>query len=255
MSETALPRKALFLHIQKTAGTSIIHLACRYYGASMTSHGDYVGKPPEAFQDVRFVSGHFGYEFARRLMHDRYAFVFLRDPKKRILSMYSFLRSQKEDLFPMYRLAKELDLPAFLKAGFTHPMVKGHLWNNQVWQLACGWANPGKKKVGDFRPRELLSLAKAHLDEFDHVGFTETFEQDRDIILRALGLPTPWKKVRVNVSPKPRIEISSEVEALLDGLTELDRRLYAYAWQKFKKEKEEHGNWWVRLKRALPIAK
>ena len=96
---------ALFLHIQKTAGTSIIDLARPHYGLSMTSHGDCWGYPPQYFDNTPFVSGHIGYDYARHIMESRYSFTILRDPIERVLSMYYFCRKQKSTEFDIYRAA------------------------------------------------------------------------------------------------------------------------------------------------------
>ncbi|MCH7920168.1 MAG: sulfotransferase family 2 domain-containing protein, partial [Planctomycetes bacterium] len=100
--------RVLFLHIQKTAGSSIVELARDHYDKSVISHGDFGGHKPEDFQDVAFVSGHFGYEFARPLMSDRYSFTFLRDPVDRVLSFYYFCRRMDSNEFEIYSLAQGL---------------------------------------------------------------------------------------------------------------------------------------------------
>ena len=225
---------AVFVHIQKTAGTSIVDLARHYYGENMTSHGDHVGRSVTEFMNTGFVSGHFGYEFAKPLMKDRYSFTFLRDPVDRILSFYYYCRSRSPDEFPMCRFAQEHNLEDFLRAGFSDPVVKTRIWNNQTWQLAFGYANPEKKHPNAFDPEELLSLARKHLDAFSHVGFTQTFEQDRNTILRALRIPVPDAKIESNANKarKSVSDISPEAVRLLADLTELDRALYAYAWDK-----------------------
>jgi len=226
---------AVFVHIQKTAGTSIVDLARHYYGDNMTSHGDHVGRSVDEFLNTGFVSGHFGYEFAAPLMRERYSFTFLRDPVDRILSFYYYCRSRSPDEFPMCRFAQEHNLEDFLKAGFSDLVVKTRIWNNQTWQLACGYANPEKKHLNAFEPEELLSLAKKHLDELSHVGFTQTFEQDRNTILSALKIPVPDKKVESNANKarKSVSDISQEAVRLLTDLTKLDQALYAYAWEKY----------------------
>jgi len=238
---------AVFLHIQKTAGTSIVDTARHYYGENMTSHGDHVGRSVTELMNTAFVSGHFGYEFARPLMDDRYSFTFLRDPEDRILSFYYYCRSRSPDEFPMCRFAQDHNLEDFLRAGFSDPMVKTRIWNNQTWQLACGYANLEKKHPNAFNPEELLGLAKKHLDEFSHVGFTQTFEQDRNTILRALKIPVPDEKVESNANKarKSVLDISLEAVQLLANLTELDRALYAYAWDK------SHPGFFQRLKNRM----
>ena len=74
-------KPSLFLHIQKTAGSSIVHYARLSLSSDkVMSHGDYLkggfrrGKLPGDFKDCTFVSGHFGFDFARQmsLQHQQY---------------------------------------------------------------------------------------------------------------------------------------------------------------------------------------
>lgn len=222
---------ALFLHIQKTAGTSILHLARQHYGDSLASHGDCWGKSPDQLRHVRFISGHIGYHFARPLMEGRYTFTFLRDPAERILSMYYFCRSRDPAEFIIYQKAHELSLAGFLEAGLHDPWVRKNIWNNQVWQLAHGYAHLDDRTIADFGEDELLRLAKEHIAELSHVGFTETFAADAAPVLRALGLPGMESMPKLNETPgRPGAEAQApEIRALLDRLTGLDRQLYDYA--------------------------
>jgi len=238
---------ALFLHIQKTAGTSIIHLARQYYGDSLLSHGDCWGKSCEQLHRFRFVSGHIGYDFARHLMPGRYSFTFLRDPAERILSMYYFCRTRNPEEFDIYRKAHEMDLPQFLESGFHDPCVRKNIWNNQVWQLAHGYAHLDSRGIDDFDETELLRLAKSHIGEFSHVGFTETFLADSGRILRDLGLPRVSRMPRVNETvgrPKDP-DVSARVRDLLESLTGLDRRLYDYARNELPRlRRSPQWGWW-----------
>ncbi|MEJ1365047.1 MAG: sulfotransferase family 2 domain-containing protein [Candidatus Sedimenticola sp. (ex Thyasira tokunagai)] len=238
---------ALFLHIQKTAGTSIVDLARQYYGESITSHGECWGLPPEQFRRVGFVSGHLGYDYTRHLIGQRFAFTFLREPAERILSMYYFCRSRDPAEFDIYRKAHEMDLLRFLEAGLSEPFMKMLLWNNQVWQLAHGYTHLDDRRIDDFTEAELLRLAKEHIAEFSYVGFTETFADDARVVLKALGIPKPKEMPVSNAIPmRPRAaEQPLEVKAMLDKLTELDRQLYDYAWKQFSvARRKKNGGWW-----------
>lgn len=227
--ETLKP--ALFLHIQKTAGTSIVELAVKHYGeANVCSHGDFLGRRPSDFSSIPFVSGHFGYDFARTLMPSRYCFTFLRDPIDRILSYYSFCRQQDPAEFWIYKLAHERDLESFLNLGFESPMGKACLWNQLTWQLAHGYGKQDNRSIVDFESEELISLATEHLNDFDYIGFTESFETDKSNILRALGISDD-SLVIANQSGR-RIssgELRSTTKHLLARLTELDRHVYEIA--------------------------
>jgi hypothetical protein len=57
-------KPVVFLHLQKTAGTSIINVA-RQNGSPIT--GDKFAQPEfmeRRFGNIPFISGHFGYDFA-----------------------------------------------------------------------------------------------------------------------------------------------------------------------------------------------
>lgn len=223
---------AVFLHTQKTAGTSLITLARRFYKEDMISHGDYTRLSRQELSKIAFVSGHFGYEYARPLIASRYSFTFLRDPVERVLSFYYFCRSADPAEFPIYRLAHSLNLEDFLRAGLNSTIVRTYIWNQQAWALACGPGSPGPRGLDDYSEQEILDEAIEHLDEFSHVGFTETFQEDCSIIFNALKLPAVKEKWAVNSTlnrPGHR-EISATSLKLAEELTRLDRQLYDVAW-------------------------
>lgn len=248
-SRTNLNRKsAIFVHIQKTAGTSMIDLIKQHYQQKhVISHGNYLeGVDPARFQDnswldekaidsfrnVPFLSGHFGYDFAKLFMSERYSFTFLRDPVERVLSFYYFCRNRDPNEYKIYRLCQQLSLDEFLKKGLEHSEVNAHIWNNQVWQLACGFGDPENRGLSSFVPEELLDRAIKHLDHFSYIGFTETFEEDRDNIFRDLDICPPKEKFASNANrgrptskdlPGPTLE-------LLKQLTQLDQVIYQRAW-------------------------
>ena len=108
-------RRVLFLHIQKTAGTSVQEMARIAYGSDrVVSHGDFVSLGVEGCRSYDFVSGHFGFAFARPLMEGRYCFTFLRDPIDRIISLYEFCKTRDPLEFPIYAIAQRTDLVGFL---------------------------------------------------------------------------------------------------------------------------------------------
>lgn len=233
-------KPAVFLHIQKTAGTSLVHMARQQYGnTDVSSHGDYMSAPMDR---RRFVSGHFGYHYAMSLPGDRYSFTFLRDPIERVISLYNFSRNRDPEQYPMYKLAHENSFHDFLKiTGETpdregEPMLIGnyeHVWNNMTWQLAYGWdAHIGRngKSVLDFEPTELIELAKQNLLKLDYFGLQETFNEDARHVAAALGMRTE-SIPRQNTSSKTVTldSLDAPTAQLLSSLTELDRELYEFA--------------------------
>jgi hypothetical protein len=254
-----MPNSALFLHIQKTAGSSIVDIARQAYGSDqVVSHGDYLNATPtlslgavdkistkgeklpipvsgkEKYEHIPFVSGHFGYDFARKLMQNRYTFTFLRDPIERVLSYYYFCKTRDPNEYEIYALTQQLSLDDFLMLGLERPAVKACIWNNQAWQLANGYGNSNGRNILSFCEEEILALAIQHLDDFSYIGFAETFEEDRDYILKELNIIPPKEKVVSNANPsRPSTKnLPLPTLKLLEDLTHLDRALYNLAWHR-----------------------
>jgi hypothetical protein len=230
-AEPTQMRKALFMHTQKTAGTSVQVMARWTYGNdSVISHADYQKLGLEGCRTVPFVSGHFGIEFAKSLMIDRYCFTFLRDPIERILSLYSFCSTQPKADSPLNAAAQEYDLGQFLALADREPF-RHHLWNHQVWQLAYGrdaaLAGAKNLSIDDFRPQELLDMAVSNLKLFDRIGKVDTFSEDITRIFMELGCRHPVvQKYNVSAERYMLEELPAAVQAQLIGLTELDRNIY-----------------------------
>ncbi len=239
-------KPVVFLHLQKTAGTSITNVAKQYYGThNVISHGDFfLGKNRnqvfddksfkprrDKLEDIPFISGHFGYDFAKQFMADRYSFTFLRDPVERVLSLYFFCKTRDPKQFKVYDLAQRLSLDEYLALGFTDPDIKAHIWNHQVSQLAAGWDATNNMMLTD---DALLELAMQHLETFSYVGFTETFDRDQINILNAIGIKIQVDSLKSNANPgRPVFDnLGGDTKNLLLELTKLDRLLYEKAWAK-----------------------
>ncbi|MDR2893473.1 MAG: sulfotransferase family protein [Deltaproteobacteria bacterium] len=235
---------AIFMHIQKTAGTALIAPIRAYYGYdNSSSHADHFYDLDELtlvnkffqnkemvarYKNMGFISGHFGFDFYRRFMEGRYSFTFLRDPIERILSYYYFCKGREADEYFEYGLAQRLSLDDFLLQGFENPAMRIRIWNNQTWALAYGnWAHTPRPQTS-FSPEELLDLALEHLDNFSHIGLLESFQTDRNIILSALGIPLPADNAHINATPgRPGVaDLPPATLKLLADLTKLDQRLY-----------------------------
>jgi hypothetical protein len=244
-------KPAIFLHIQKTAGTTIVTIARSAYGnENVASHGDFLKganlhpnygefwidkKVINNFHSIPFLSGHFGYSFSKQYMQNRYSFTILRDPAERILSLYYYCKNQDPDLYRLYKICQQKTLDEFLKMGLINPEIKSYMWNNQVWQLACGFGNMDNRGLSSFTADELIELAVNHLKDFSYIGFVETFEKDRNNILNALGIAAPAEKIVLNANPDRPVfdDLPQLTKDLLMQLTELDRILYGEAKKSF----------------------
>ncbi|MBM9532292.1 sulfotransferase family 2 domain-containing protein, partial [Desulfoprunum benzoelyticum] len=168
---------------------SLVHLAAAQYGReSIISHGDYVGHSPLFFSNIPFVSGHFGYAYIEPLVKNRKVFTFLREPRERVVSLYYYCCSKPMCDYPIYNIAHNNSLESFLELGFTDPVVKARIWNNQTWQLAYGYnSSPNKKAFSAFTLEQMLCLATYHLSKLDFVGIVESFDEDVQKLFKILN--------------------------------------------------------------------
>lgn len=253
----------------------MVDLARLAYGSdAVVSHGDYLsGSPrlrldevddistkgerlpvPEGgvgkYRHASFVSRHFGFDFAKPLLSDRYSFTFLRNPVERVLSYYYFCLTRDTHEYEIYAVSQALTLDQFLMLGIERPALKACIWNNQAWQLADGYGNSKGQSILSFSPDEILELAIRHLDNFSYIGFAESFEEDRDYILKVLGLVPSKTKIVSNANPgRPTArDLPASTLELLAELTHLDRELYKVAWQRKPSFIEKHFKRWLPFK-------
>lgn len=223
-------------------------MARRKYGDdNFISHGDWMSKTEDVIQEKPFVSGHFGFSFAKRMLRERYSFTFLREPVDRIISLYSFCRSQPPEVYPVYEAASKLSLDQFVALGseFSETPIEqlqchSMIWNNQAWQLAYGWDYCPKDSdkwptMLDYSQDDILKMAKSNLEKFDYVGFTETFTQDAREIYRNLGFGTPRRVPHENSSCRQHpLSLRPTTITAIKAVTQLDQEIYAFAQKLFQ---------------------
>ncbi|MEM9255736.1 MAG: sulfotransferase family 2 domain-containing protein [Pseudomonadota bacterium] len=231
-----LDRRIIFLHIPKTAGTSIVRFfRNRLPAEQVSSHGDFTkirGTQAErlaALSRFRFLSGHFGYDDVAELLPESYSFTFLRDPIDRSISLFRFMTWPKaQELIPSARVAMELGVENFFSS--ARPMVTEIIENTQTWHLAANYWHQDRQLLSHLGDDELLAMAKEHLASFDLVGTTETFDADFAQILRELDISEPPSLIHHHKTPKTMAEQTipdAAIQAIRER-TPLDSQLYDY---------------------------
>ena len=223
------PKPAVFMHIQKTAGTSLISMVRQIYGkGEVTSHGQFLSLSISELDRHKFVSGHFGFAVVDALQKERFSFTFLREPRVRILSQYYYMRTMVGSAYEIHKMAQRMSLDCFLEAAISgDPVIATHLFNQQTFQLAHGWICSGVEAPKKLDRDDTIMLALENLRSLNYVGLVETFDADCLHIFKALGVP----EVRLEHRNKgPRCirlsEISSRTRDQLNALTEFDDILY-----------------------------
>ena len=223
----ARPRLA-FIHIPKTAGTSVATALMRHYDRltcpAMTTL-DYPRFTTAALANFRFFKGHAYRRDYERLPNDTKRFTVLRDPVSRSLSYYRYCRALDEtklnDPFvrEASRLAKTVSPIEFVYS--DSPFLIEHLRLGQLRQFLpeSTLAAVGHRQ---FLSRELRRRAvddfKAAIEGFDYVLTVECLNLSFALMAHEVGLPGIVSALgRENVStPCEEVDTADLRRALVD---------------------------------------
>jgi hypothetical protein len=222
-------QRVVFIHIQKTAGTSIVAALKNQAGSNLPSHGDFESSPQRFYEENRFILGHFGFNKTLEIPDPKFCFTFLRDPIDRIISHYYSLRNENRNEHPYFQLAKQMDLDAFLASDI--PAIRSHIDNVQTWTFVADCWGAERAHRQHLSKEQLLEIAKANLATLDFIGFQETYRHDSELLFRMLGYDAPVGNVAINkTANRPRREdLQVSTLRLLAPLVDLDHQLYQYA--------------------------
>jgi len=225
-------RQICFMHIGKTAGTSLQHALFEAMSDGTIFHEslpnfDRASPAEIAINDL--VIGHFAYQHVVKLREKRFMVTFLRDPVARVISNYRFLKTDSpvSDYSKVaIEAAKALSLRDFLLC--EHPGVRMVTQNFQAKTLAH-----------DFRPEyqsaitDLHRMAKENLSTFDFVGIVEYFDASVRALSDAIGVGLAIKKLNVSEAILTPPASSDEID-LIRGLNKVDIALYLAAREKYE---------------------
>jgi Sulfotransferase family len=236
-----------FLHIPKTAGTSMRSVLAEAYGGRLCAAGmwdDFFRAAELRSTKFDAYSGHFGIDLPRFLGTRMRVFTMLRDPVARTVSHY--LEVRRTVTHPLHHLVSKQTLRDFVFDPATVPMVLNvqarYLAPTGLsleylaaiftpsWQarytLSVAWENASCYVDAT----TLKEAAMSTLHSLEFVGVTEHFDDDLQHLQRMFGLPDV-RPPRGNVSPReegmPSVE--SDVEQRIRQLTSVDAALYAAA--------------------------
>lgn len=243
-SQTPKPEKTLiFVHIPKTAGSTLSSILERQYDPSKTwkfyptyssarESFNYFQKLPES-ERIKFklVSGHIYYGLHDLLPQPSTYITMLRDPIDRLVSSYYFIR--RHSTHPFHQDAKSMSLIDFFSC-----VERTRGFNNCQVRFLAGYD-------GDSVNEEVLSLAKQNLQSsFAVVGLQEKFDESIILMKNLLGWHHHFFYSKKLVSKKrPAKEKLSPAELkIMEKHNELDLELYEYARKIFRARVSELGS-------------
>jgi hypothetical protein len=215
----------VFLHIPKTAGTTVaiwlrlLHGDAYSKAASYTTEPDKVRSLAAALEQrpgsVEVVAGHLPYSARSLFPAQSPFFTFLRDPIDRAVSHFCYF-SEREH-------GAGMSLADALAAwDAASPESQALLPDNLQTRMLSGFDLDAPAS------RDMLDAAKRHLRECDVVGLTERFHESVSLLHHVYGwklLAIPSRRVRTHQRPSVGA-LEPGVVAGLRRLNALDEELY-----------------------------
>jgi hypothetical protein len=238
-----LPGKLVFVHVMKTAGTSLYRWLQRHYRHDdiLTEASNWLGywaMPEEILARKRFVRGHFGSYITHyhNAANGFRTITVLRDPVERAVSHYFHGKSAPDAgrLGKIIR-AENLSLDDYLE----HPGCAAFARNFQVRNFAYDLSaryNTEKLAPAQFFKRPMaeadLRNAQSFLEQADLVGYTEELGEFVEALSGLMGF-VPEENLGSSRGYRQRgLTLSPDTEKRLRNANALDIELYEWARRK-----------------------
>jgi hypothetical protein len=251
-------RAVVFIHLQKTGGTSLRVMLERQFPADrrcpVLEDKLHLLSIAELAQ-YDFFAGHFDQSSLRFIPRDYIKTVALfREPRARLISFYRFLRSHPVgDEFSgdhLIRLATESTAEEF----FERPELRHYSAVNNHYLIAFGgsfsWFDQNRASLSHEKLSELLHDAKLKIRSLTAIGITEQFERSVAMICKSLALtPVPVIEA-VHVTDKfsemdsrfrrvGAVTMTPRLARAIEDLIAYDDELYAFAKSEFERRLTE----------------
>jgi hypothetical protein len=263
-TDNRLQTKALlFLHVHKTAGTTLHRIIEREYnpfhiytieGGRIEWSIDHFKKLPERRRAaLQVIKGHMSFGLHEHLPQPSTYLTFLRDPIERCISSYSY--SKGNPLNPFYkRIAREnLDLAAFLAiapwnnnlqcktvAGIDRREFRPADLFRQMTRPGTGTPDPGMDRWSD---DSTLERAQENLVRyFGFVGLTERFMHSLILLKHLFGWKLSFYSSYRKSRNRPKREaLDPAILATVEERNRFDRALYEFGKEMFNDLVERSG--------------
>lgn len=229
----------IFVHIPKTAGTTVRGIINRQYGKhcyeiTKTNISHLLSLPQCEKDDIKVLQGHRVFGFHKYFTLEATYITMLRDPVERVISSYYY------NLLGLNASSNEIH-EKIIKNNYTlkdyvHNGISPNIENHHVRLLSGNIDIPHISCT-----IEMLKTAKKNIDEqFELVGITEYFDEFLIMLMLELGWKFPFYWKRNVTHNRPRKEdIDKETLKVIEKYNQLDIDLYQYAKEKFENRLEE----------------
>lgn len=230
----------LFLHVPKTAGTTLRNIFYSNYSyleedekytvRTRKETNQFASLEQFRLERVKLVVGHFAYGLHDYLYRNFKYVSFIREPVERVLSSYYFSKWNVNDDFYKYINDNNIGPVEFLLSR-KYPWLE----NGQVKLFS------GVKDVSIECDDQIYNMAIANIEkDFLFIGTIENFNESLFILSKYLDWPLQ-KYETLNVTPQQvkNADISSMEKEKIRKLNYYDYKLYAYVQEKLLKAVSE----------------
>ena len=251
-------KQIIFIHIPKTAGTTVFEYVKACVGgrnsgrtaklSELSLSRDLDESKIQKARDARFCTGTISWPTVEKIVQGNHAFVFtfLREPYRRLWSLYNFLHGARypQRMIPpefrtLYDDITRMSAKTFFSS--TDPQLLHMTDNAMVRQLG---GNMKCLSVDEESGPNLVEAAQRNLSKLDYVGFTDTFAADFPRIVSLVDLPR-LKEVPVIKVSRPELKSEAdksrafdafvdEVGPIIDPLVRWDQELYEFAEREYR---------------------
>lgn len=232
----------VFLHIPKTAGTTLRELARQQVGSGRCLVVDDVSRvsyrSDSWLAGHEFVAGHFGASIFARLPPGARVFTMLRDPVARVRSQFRYFSelAARDVDFNAYRsrfLGRSLEE---VLADRLDPFVNSFFRDTQAWALASDHQHHYRRP--DAGPEEVLAIARRNLEAMHCFGLVERVADSVRLLNDRFGWRIPHaaaEGLRENASvPVPAdSDRDAAIDELIRAHNPLDLALHEWAVAEF----------------------
>jgi hypothetical protein len=239
----------IFLHIPRTAGTTLHHIIEQQYQPDEVfsmghdahrSVREFWSLPQSTRAAFRMVKGHCAYGIHEAIPGPSTYFTLLRDPIERISSEYHYVRR-----IPTHPLHEAVMESGSLR-GYVENEVAYLTDNGQTRMLSGVWHTVPFGAC----THDMLEQAKRNLRErFAVVGLTDRFAETLLLLQHTFGWQDlPYVDHNVIAGRPTKKELDAGTLRVLEASSQLDLALYAYGERLFRKQLARQGiAFWARL--------